>query len=133
MGGELDGNDLFDIVPPEMHYFVTGAMGCSGEGELCEWQISLSLWDCATCAKKSTVSARVTRAQLGVRVLELDQRLLAQTGLPRAGPFDAFWLRPSVEAIDIYPGEMVQAFTLTMVANKITPHAAMWGERTMLE
>ena len=133
MGGELDGNDLFDIVPPEMQYFVTGAMGCSGEGDRREWQISLSLWDCATRAKKSTESTRVTQAQLGAQVLELEQRLLAQTGLPRAESFDAFWRRPSLEAIEIYLGELAQAFTLTMVANKITPHAAMWGERSMLE
>lgn len=132
-GGELDGNDLFDIVPPEMHYFVTGAMGCSGEGEQREWHISLSLWDCTTREKKSTESVRVTPAQLGAQVLELEQRLLAQTGLHRAEPFDAFWRRPSVEAIDIYLDELAQAFTLTMVANKITPHAAIWGERSMLE
>lgn len=132
-GSEIDGNDLFDIVPPEMQFFVTGEMGCSGEGDLREWQISLSLWDCATREKKSTERARVTQAQLGAQVLELERRLLVQTGPLRAEPFDTFWRRPSVEAIDIYLGELAQAFTLTLVANKITPHDAMWGERTMLE
>ena len=133
MGGELDGNDLFDIVPPEMRYFVTGEMGCNGEGEQREWQISLSLWDCTSRTKTSTERVRVSQAQLGAQVLDLEQRLLAQTGLPRPTPFDTFWRRPSVEAIDIYLGELAQAFTLTLVANKTTPHAAMWGERTMLE
>ena len=76
---------------------------------------------------------RQTQAQLGAQVLELEQRLLAQTGLPLATPFDTFWRRPSVEAIDIYLGELAQAFTLTLVANKTTPPDAMWGERTMLE
>lgn len=133
LGGEIDGSELFDIVPPEMAYFVTGEMGCSGEGEQREWQISLSLWDCVTREKKSTESARVVQAELGAQVLAFEQRLLAQTGLPRQQPFDAFWLRPSVEAIDIYLGELAQALTLTLVANKTTPHSAMWGERTMLE
>lgn len=132
-GGELDGSELFDIVPPEMKYFVTGEMGCNGEGEQREWQISLSLWHCATRDKKATESVRVIQAEFGAQVLELERRLLAHTGLPRKMPFDAFWLRPSVEAIDIYLGELAQAFTLTMLANNITPKSAMWGERAMLE
>lgn len=131
--GEIDGSTLFDIVPPEMAYFVTGEMGCRGEGEQREWQISLSLWDCASREKKATESARVIQAEPGTQVLELERRLLAQVGLPRKEPFDAFWLRPSAEAIDIYLGELGQAFTLTMLANNITPTSAMWGERTMLE
>lgn len=133
MGGEIDGNALFDIVPPEMKYFVTGEMGCSGEGEQREWQISLSLWDCAARAKKSSETGRAVQAELGALVLNLEQRLLTHIGLLRAQPLDAFWLRPSPEAIDIYLGELAQAFTLTLVANETTPRSAMWGERAMLE
>lgn len=40
-GGETDGNALFDIVPEGMKYFVTGEIGCTGEGDGAQWQISL--------------------------------------------------------------------------------------------
>ncbi|WP_039055862.1 hypothetical protein [Enterobacter sp. Bisph1] len=133
MGGETDGNALFEIVPPTMHYFVTGEMGCSGEGDRCEWQLSLSLWDCKARQKIATESRRVEHAGLGVLVLDLEQRLLAHIGQRREQPLDAFYQRPSVEAMAIYLGELAQAFTLTLVANKITPRDAMWGERAMLD
>lgn len=133
IGGEMDGNALFDIVPPAMNYFVTGAVGCSGEGEQREWQITLSLWDCATRTKKVSEAGRCKQADLGALVLDLEQRLLAVIGLTRQQPLDAFYLRPSAEAMDIYLGELAQAFTLTLVVNKTTPREAMWGERAMLD
>jgi hypothetical protein len=48
-------------------------------------------------------------------------------------PLDAFYARPSVDAMDIYLGELGQAFMLTLVANQQVPRSAVWGERTMLE
>ncbi|AMO47781.1 Tetratricopeptide-like helical domain-containing protein [Enterobacter sp. FY-07] len=133
MGGEIDGHVLFDIVPPTMKFFVTGEMGCTGEGEQREWQLSLSLWDCTTRAKKASITERCVEADLGALVLSLEQRLLTQIGTPRQQPLDAFYLRPSAEAMAIYLGELAQAFTLTLVANNTTPREAMWGERAMLD
>jgi hypothetical protein len=66
-------------------------------------------------------------------VLELEQRLLAKVGAVNPQPLDAFYARPSVDAMDIYLGELGQAFMLTLVANQQVPRSAVWGERTMLE
>lgn len=133
LGGELDGNDLFNIVPPTMKYFVTGEMGYTGEGDVREWQISLSLWNCITREKQATESARVAQPELGALILSLEQRLLAHVGEQREQPQDAFYLRPSTEAMDIYLSELGQAFTLTLVANEKLPRSAIWGERAMLD
>ncbi len=129
----FDGNELFDLVPPEMKYFVTGEMGCSGEGEQRQWQLTLSLWDCTQRTQCGTESSTVAQSELGALVLELEQRLLAKVGAVNPQPLDAFYARPSVDAMDIYLGELGQAFMLTLVANQQVPRSAVWGERTMLE
>jgi tetratricopeptide (TPR) repeat protein len=130
---ETDGNELFDQVPPTMKFFVTGELGFTGEGEQRRWQLVLTLWDCTLRAKCAVESATVPQAELGARVLELEQRLLAKMGAVNAQPLDAFYVRPSVEAMDIYLTELGQAFTLTMVASEYVPRSALWGERSMLE
>ncbi|MGK9173336.1 tetratricopeptide repeat protein [Yokenella regensburgei] len=130
---ETDGNELFDLVPPSMKYFVTGQLGCEGEGDQRQWQLTLSLWDCRLREKCAVESATVPQAELGAWVLELEQRLLAKMGGPVTQALDAFYTRPSAEAMNIYLAELGQAFTLTMVANNYVPRAALWGERSMLE
>lgn len=129
----FDGNGLFDLVPPEMKYFVTGEIGCSGEGEQRQWQLTLSLWDCTQRTLCCTESGTVAQSELGALVLNLEQRLLAKIGSMNALPLDAFYARPSDEAMGIYLGELGQAFMLTLVANQQVPRSAVWGERTMLE
>ncbi len=127
----FDGNELFDLVPPEMKYFVTGEIGCSGEGEQRQWQLTLSLWDCTQRTQCGTESSTVAQSELGALVLELEQRLLAKVGAVNPQPLDAFYARPSVDAMDIYLGELGQAFMLTLAANQQVPRSAVWGERTM--
>lgn len=130
---KTDGNELFDIVPTNMKYFVTGQLGCEGEGEQRQWQLILTLWDCSLREKCAVESATVPQAELGAWVLELEQRLLAKLGALNTPALDGFYTRPSVDAMDIYLAELGQAFTLTMVANEYVPRAALWGERSMLE
>lgn len=133
LSGETDGNALFDMVPPNMKYFITGEVGYTGEGEQREWQISLSLWNCFTREKEASESAIVAQAELGALILGLEQRLLAHIGGQREQPLDAFYLRPSTEAIMVYLTELGQAFTLTLVANGKLPRSVIWGERAMLD
>ncbi|MCG8709404.1 tetratricopeptide repeat protein [Brenneria sp. 4F2] len=131
--GGVDGHALFDIVPPTMRYFVTGEIGCSGEGDGRQWQLSLSLWDCATRTKHAAESGQAIHADLGALVLNLEQRLFAQVGLTREQPVDPFYQRPSVEAMPVYLTALGQAFMLTLVANEKVPRSSMWGERAMLD
>ncbi|MCG8156752.1 tetratricopeptide repeat protein [Brenneria goodwinii] len=131
--GEVDGNALFDIVPPGMTYFVTGEIGCTGEDDRRQWQISLSLWNCASRTKQASESGNAIHSELGDLVLNLEQRLLAHVGLTREQPLDAFYLRPSVEAMPIYLTALGQAFMLTLAANKRISRSSMWGERAMLD
>ncbi|WP_417069859.1 tetratricopeptide repeat protein [Niveibacterium terrae] len=131
--GETDGSDLFDIVPPTMKVFVTGELGCSGEGESAIWQISLSLWNCATRRRQATESGHATTAELSALVLELEQRLLARIGLKREQPLDDFYRHPTAEVLTPYLTELGQAFMLTLLANKHMPKSVLWGERAMLD
>ncbi len=128
-----DGNALFDLVPPTMKYFITGQLGFTGEGEQRQWQLSLTLWDCTLRKECGTESGTVAQSELGALVLNLEQRLLAKTGSVTTEPLDAFYARPSADAMDIYLNELGQAFTLTLVATQYIPRSALWGERGMLE
>ncbi|MEJ1268044.1 hypothetical protein WDV93_15095 [Pantoea ananatis] len=56
------GEDIYEILPPDMKYVVTGEIGCTGEGEQRRWQIALSLWNCNTRSKQSTETEEVTDA-----------------------------------------------------------------------
>ena len=129
----LDGYGLFDLVPPEMKYFVTGELGCSGEGPQRHWQLTLRLWDCTQRTQCATENGTVTQSDLGAQLLKMEQGLLAKMGPVNPQPLDTFYARPSVDAMDIYLGELGQAFMLTLVANQQVPRSALWGERTMLE
>jgi tetratricopeptide (TPR) repeat protein len=128
-----DGNALFDLVPPTMKYFITGQLGFTGEGEQRQWQLSLTLWDCTLRKECGTESGTVAQSELGALVLNLEQSLLAKTGSVTTEPLDAFYARPSADAMDIYLNELGQAFTLTLVATQYIPRSALWGERAMLE
>lgn len=132
-GCEADGHALFDIVPPTMKSFVTGEIGCSGEGDLAQWQISLKLWDCATRTQQAAESGSAVTADIGALVLDLETRLLAGIGLRRETPLDSFYLHPTAEVLPVYLTELGQAFTLTLLANGHMPKSAMWGERAMLD
>jgi len=116
-----------------MTYFVTGAIGCSGEGQRQQWQVSLSLWDCTTRTKYAVENGESSEAELGALVLDLEQRLLTHIGQQREQPVDAFYLRPSVEAMPIYLTALGQALMLTLTANGQMSKSAMWGERAMLD
>lgn len=132
-GCEADGQALFDIVPPAMKSFITGEIGCSGEGDQAQWQLSLSLWDCATRTRQTTESGSAVKADIGALVLDLEQRLLARIGLRRETPVDSFYLHPTAEVLPVYLTELGQAFMLTLLANGRMPKSAMWGERAMLD
>jgi tetratricopeptide (TPR) repeat protein len=132
-GGEIDGNALFDIVPEEMKYFVTGEIACTGEGDDAQWRVVLSLWDCGTRAKQANESGTANQAELGVLVLKLERRLLARVGLKREQPFDAFYQHPTAEVMPVYLVELGQAFMLTLLVNEHMPKSAIWGERAMLD
>jgi tetratricopeptide (TPR) repeat protein len=132
-GHEPDGNELFDIVPPTMTYFVTGEIGCSGDGDQAQWRISLSLWNCVTRTKEASECSDALQPDLGGLVLDLEQRLLARIGLQRQAPLDAFYLRPTAHAMPIYLAELGQAFMLTLAANGHVSKSSMWGERAMLD
>lgn len=132
-GGETDGNALFDIVPPEMKYFVTGEIGSSGEGDATQWQISLSLWDCSARAKQASESGKAIQAELGAMVLTLEKRLLTRIGRKREQALDIFYQHPNAEVMPVYLTELGQAFMLTLLANKHVPKSGLWGERAMLD
>lgn len=132
-GGEADGNALFDFAPPGMKYFVTGEIGGSGEGEHVQWQVSLSLWDCATRTRQASESGKAVQAELGVLVLTLEKNLLARIGLKREQPLDAFYQHPTADVMPVYLVELGQAFMLTLLANEHMSKSATWGERAMLD
>lgn len=132
-GCEADGNALFDIVPAEMKYFVTGTIGCTGAGEELESQLSLTLWDCTTRTGHAIGSGKAGRAGLGELVLSLEQTLLLRAGLQRTRPLDAFYVRPTADVMPEYLDELGQALILTLVGSAHTPKSALWGERTMLD
>ncbi|RKP43344.1 tetratricopeptide repeat protein [Trinickia fusca] len=132
-GCEADGNALFDVVPPRMKYFVTGEIACSGESDHVQWQVSLSLWDCATRTKQASESGKAVQAELGALVVTLEKRLLARIGLKREHPLDAFYQHPAADIMPAYLAELGQAFMLTLLANEHMSKSALWGERTMLD
>ncbi|RMO83299.1 tetratricopeptide repeat protein [Pseudomonas syringae group genomosp. 3] len=132
-GVEADGNDLFDIVPPTTKYFVTGEVGCSGEGDQAQWRISLSLWNCTTRTRQTVESGSAGKAELGGLILDLQQRLLAGIGLKREQPLDVFYQQPVAEVLPVYLTQLGQSFMLTLLANDHLPKSSMWGERAMLE
>ncbi|PBQ18569.1 hypothetical protein CCL08_11605 [Pseudomonas congelans] len=132
-GAEVDGNTLFDIVPPTTKYFVTGEVGCSGEGDQAQWRISLSLWNCATRTRQTVENGSAGTAELGALVLDLQQRLLAGIGLKREQPLDMFYRQPAAEVLPAYLTQLGQSFMLTLLANDHLPKSSMWGERAMLE
>ncbi|WP_293764831.1 hypothetical protein [uncultured Aquitalea sp.] len=132
-GGETDGNALFDIVPYEMKYFVTGEIGSYGEGDAIQWQISLSLWDCSTHTKQASESGTATQAELGAMVLTLEKRLLTRIGLRREQPLDSFYQHPTAGVMSVYLTELGQAFMLTLLANEHISKSSLWGERAMLD
>ncbi|NVE00087.1 tetratricopeptide repeat protein [Massilia sp. BJB1822] len=132
-GCEADGHAFFDTLPPAMKYFVTGEIGCSGEADEAEWQISLSLWNCSTRTKHVTESGKAVQSMLGGLVLNLEKRLLAHIGRKREQPLDLFYLRPTAEVMPIYLVELGQAFMLTLLANGYMSKSSIWGERAMLD
>jgi tetratricopeptide (TPR) repeat protein len=132
-GSETDGDALFDLVPPTMRYFVTGQIGCDGEGDQADCQISLNLWDCATRTKHLIGSSKAVHAELGAVMLSLEERLLARIGLRRKQALDAFYLHPTEEVMPRYLAELGQAFMLTLLGNGHMPKSSVWGERAMLD
>lgn len=132
-GGETDGFALFDIVPPEMKYFVTGEIGRSGEGDATQWHISLSLWECSTRTKLACESDCAMQGELGAMVLTLEKRLLTRIGLVREQALDPFYQHPTAEVMPVYLTELGQSFMLTLLANEHLPTSSLWGERAMLD
>jgi len=132
-GGENDGNALFDIVPPEMKYFVTGEIGSSGTGDATQWEIYLSLWECSTRTKLASESGKAIQAEFGAMVLTLEKLLLSRIGLMREQPLDSFYQHPTAEVMPAYLTELGQAFMLTLLANEHVPKSDLWGERAMLD
>lgn len=132
-GREPDGAALFDIVPDGTKYFVTGEIGCSGEGNDAKWTLVLSLWNCSTRAKDASETGEATQKDLGKLVLKLETRLLTHIGLNRQQPLDSFYQHPTAEVMPVYLAELGQAFMLTLLANHQMPKSEMWGERAMLD
>ncbi|WP_172203095.1 lipopolysaccharide assembly protein LapB [Niveibacterium sp. COAC-50] len=126
---ELNVEGLFDIVPSQTAWLVTGKIGNQGDA----WQISLTLWDCATRTHHVTEEATATRAEIGDAVRHLEQKILAHVGRKRETPLDAFYRRPPADALAPYLTELGQLFMLTLVANNIAPKSGLWGERNMLD
>lgn len=132
-GGETDGQPLFDIVPATMKYFVTGEIGSEGAGDSLQWNLSLSLWDCAQRTRVARETGTATQAEFGGLVLQLEERLLAHVGRKRKRPFDDFYRHPTAEMLPVYLNALGQAFMLTLLANDISSKAALWGERAILD
>jgi tetratricopeptide (TPR) repeat protein len=132
-GTETDGDALFDLVPPTMRYFVTGQIGCDGEEDQADCQISLNLWDCATRTKNLIWSGKAVRAQLGAMVLSVEESLLGRIGMRRTQGLDAFYQHPTAEVMPVYLAELGQAFMLTLLGNGHMPKTSVWGERAMLD
>jgi tetratricopeptide (TPR) repeat protein len=131
--GESDGNTLFDIVPAGMKYFVTGEIGCIGEGDTTQWQIFLHLWECTHRTKVASESGKGNTKELGSVVLDLEKSLLVHIGLKRKQPLDTFYHHPTADVMPVYLTELGQAFMLTLVANEHMPKSAIWGERAILD
>jgi hypothetical protein len=89
-----------------MKYFVTGEIGCTGEGDGAQWQIFLSLWNCSTRVKQASESGNATQAELGALVLTLEERLLTHIGLKRQQPLDMFYQQPTAEVMPVYLAEL---------------------------
>ncbi|VBD43357.1 tetratricopeptide repeat protein [Burkholderia pseudomallei] len=132
-GGETDGNALLETVPSRMKYFITGEIGTSGDGNQLQWQVSLTLWDCATRTKQSSESGKAARAEIGALVATLEKSLLERIGRKREQPLDAFYQRPTTDVMPAYLGELGQTFMLTLLANNHMPKSELWGERSMLD
>jgi tetratricopeptide (TPR) repeat protein len=133
MGSETDGNALFATLPAKMKYFITGEIGISGGDAHIQWQVSLTLWDCATRTKQTSESGQAARAEIGPLVARLEKNLLERIGRKRELPLDAFYQRPATDVMPTYLTELGQAFTLTLLAKGCMSKSAIWGERAMLD
>lgn len=132
-GQPMVGEDIYEILPPDMKYVVTGEIGCTGEGEQRRWQIALSLWNCTTRSKQLTETEEATDAGLGNVMQELERKLLMQAGLKREHPLDAFYQRPPADALPVYLTGLGQSLMLTLLANQQVPYSEVWNERAMLD
>lgn len=97
------------------------------------WRVACHVW----FAEKNDWIAReqidVPADELGQGVLALEQRLLATLGELRETPWDTWYARPLVEAMDVYLTGLSQSLMLSLVANGLVPKDGLWGERNMLE
>lgn len=128
-GGEPDPETICDTLPAAVAFLVTGAIEPVDES----WKLTVRLWDRTRrrdVARREVVTAP---GDLGEAALQLEAFLLEGLGTARGAPFDALYQRPSAQAMGPYLAALGQAFTLTLVANGVTPKAALWGERGMLE
>lgn len=110
-------------------YVVLGTIDDS-DGRL---RISCRLWNCQLKKCLTTKKIDVPAAALGAAVLDLEKHLLEHLGDLRTQPHDPFYLRPPVDAIDLYLTGLGQNLMLSLVANGLVSREGMWGERNMLE
>lgn len=97
------------------------------------WRVVCKVWS----AEKNDWIAReqidVAAGDLGQGVLALEQRLLAAVSESYETPQDAWYTRPSAEAMDVYLTGLSQSLMLSLVSNGLVPKDSLWGERNMLE
>lgn len=97
------------------------------------WRVECRVWSVAQNDWIAHEQFDVPAADLGQGVLALEQRLLAAFGGASAAPNDAWYVRPSAEAMHPYLTGLGQSLMLSLASNELIPSESLWGERNMLE
>lgn len=128
-GSEPDVAALCEQLGGDSRYFVTGVIEEIGDG----FRITCFLYETATarCTFEQTLEAATEN--FGSVMHALEKQLLETIGKSCHQPWDSFYQRPAAEAMTPYLTALGQSLTLSMVANKLVPREAIWGERNMIE
>lgn len=97
------------------------------------WRVECRVWSVAQNEWIAREQFDVPAAELAQGVLALEQRLLAALGGSAPTPQEAWYVRPSAEAMPPYLTGLGQSLMLSLAANELIPSKSLWGERNMLE
>lgn len=128
-GAEVDLGEIAPVLPAGVQWLVVGSLEAQGDTLV----LTLRLWDQQRKQVVQTLVKSVPAQALGAAVLQLEQVLLQRLGGIAERPWDAFYRRPSIEAMPQYLTALGQSFVLTLTANGIGDKASLWGERSLIE
>lgn len=130
-GEDDDGVAHCDRLEGDCSYLLTGSIREGSSDGL--WQLVVRLWYVATASCVAEKILALNAENCGSAVRELEDWMHRGLGGKRDAPLDAFYWRPTEEAMSPYLSALGQSLTLTLVHNDITPKGIIWGERSMIE